>query len=290
VIVGATPRPAEGCSGSEVLAPAGRAAGAGTAARRHDHAGRGHRRRIRSGRRRRARRRRAAGAGEPAVQRRRDQQGRRRAGRFASSWPPWPTVSSATDSAWCTASRRACTTSPSCCRTRPAVWCWPRSRLLKRLTQTPQSAVRRGAWRIQGVGQARRDREPAGHRRPVADRRRHGVHLPQGWTATRWARALLEEDQLDTVRGYVELARAKGVELVLPVDIVAATAFSADAQHDVVAADAIPADRLGLDIGRRPRSCSRASWPTRPPCSGTARWACSSWSRTATAPGPWPRR
>jgi phosphoglycerate kinase len=62
-------------------------------------------------------------------------------------------------------------------------------------------------------------------------------------------KSLLEEDQLDTVRGYVELAKTKGVELVLPVDIVAATEFSADAQHDVVAADAIPADRLGLDIG-----------------------------------------
>jgi phosphoglycerate kinase len=39
------------------------------------------------------------------------------------------------------------------------------------------------------------------------------------------------------------------VELVLPVDIVAATEFSADAEHDVVGIDAIPADRLGLDIG-----------------------------------------
>jgi phosphoglycerate kinase len=61
--------------------------------------------------------------------------------------------------------------------------------------------------------------------------------------------SLLEEDQLDAVRGYIQQAEAKGVELVLPVDIVAATAFSADAEHDVVAADAIPADRLGLDIG-----------------------------------------
>jgi phosphoglycerate kinase len=64
-------------------------------------------------------------------------------------------------------------------------------------------------------------------------------------------KSLLEEDQLDTVRGYIELAKAKGVELVLPVDIVAAEAFSADAEHGVVAADAIPADRLGLDIGPR---------------------------------------
>jgi phosphoglycerate kinase len=62
-------------------------------------------------------------------------------------------------------------------------------------------------------------------------------------------RSLLEEDQLDTVRGCLERAAAKGVEIVLPVDVVAATEFSADAQHDVVPVDAIPADRLGLDIG-----------------------------------------
>ncbi len=62
-------------------------------------------------------------------------------------------------------------------------------------------------------------------------------------------KSLLEEDQLDTVRGYLDEATAKGVEIVLPVDIVAATAFSADADHEVVAADAIPADRIGLDIG-----------------------------------------
>ncbi|WP_106402750.1 phosphoglycerate kinase [Actinocorallia populi] len=62
-------------------------------------------------------------------------------------------------------------------------------------------------------------------------------------------KSLLEEDQIPTVLEYLERAKAKGVEFVLPVDIVAATAFSADAEHDVVAADAIPADRLGLDIG-----------------------------------------
>jgi phosphoglycerate kinase len=62
-------------------------------------------------------------------------------------------------------------------------------------------------------------------------------------------KSLLEEDQLDTVRGYIQRAADTGVELVLPTDIVAATAFAADADHDVVPADAIPADRLGLDIG-----------------------------------------
>jgi phosphoglycerate kinase len=61
--------------------------------------------------------------------------------------------------------------------------------------------------------------------------------------------SLLEEDQVDTVRGYLERADERGVEIVLPVDIVVATEFSADADHEVVPAGAIPADRMGLDIG-----------------------------------------
>ena len=62
-------------------------------------------------------------------------------------------------------------------------------------------------------------------------------------------KSLLEADQIDTVRGYLATAQERGVTIVLPTDIVAASAFSADAEHDVVPADAIPADRIGLDIG-----------------------------------------
>ncbi|GGN04794.1 phosphoglycerate kinase [Terrabacter tumescens] len=62
-------------------------------------------------------------------------------------------------------------------------------------------------------------------------------------------KSLLESDQVDTVKGYLERAEKEGVEIVLPVDVVAADAFSADADHEVVAVDAIPADRMGLDIG-----------------------------------------
>lgn len=61
--------------------------------------------------------------------------------------------------------------------------------------------------------------------------------------------SLLEEDQVDTVKGYLATAKENGVEIVLPTDIVAAAGFAADAEHDVVPADAIPADRMGLDIG-----------------------------------------
>jgi len=62
-------------------------------------------------------------------------------------------------------------------------------------------------------------------------------------------RSLLEPDQLATVEGYLATAASSGVELVLPVDVVVAAEISEDAPSEVVAADAIPADQMGLDIG-----------------------------------------
>ncbi len=65
-------------------------------------------------------------------------------------------------------------------------------------------------------------------------------------------KSLLEDDQLDTCRSYLQRAAETGVEILLPTDIVVDTAFpSGDRQPEpqVVAADAIPADALGLDIG-----------------------------------------
>ena len=61
--------------------------------------------------------------------------------------------------------------------------------------------------------------------------------------------SLLEADQIDTVRGLIAQAEQRGVELVLPVDIVVATAFAPDAEHKVVAANAIEDGWMGLDIG-----------------------------------------
>ena len=68
------------------------------------------------------------------------------------------------------------------------------------------------------------------------------------------ASSLLEADQLDRVRGYLAQAEERGVELLLPTDVVVAAAFDADAEHETVAADAIGASRfgdagIGLDIG-----------------------------------------
>ncbi len=66
--------------------------------------------------------------------------------------------------------------------------------------------------------------------------------------------SLLEEDQLDTVRGYLSEATERGVEIVLPTDVVVAERFAADASWSVQPADAIEsgpagASGLGLDIG-----------------------------------------
>jgi phosphoglycerate kinase len=60
--------------------------------------------------------------------------------------------------------------------------------------------------------------------------------------------SLLEEDMVGTCR---ELLDQAGGKIVLPVDIVAADKFAADAQTQVVDADAIPEGWLGLDIGPR---------------------------------------
>ncbi|MCK2216604.1 phosphoglycerate kinase [Actinomadura sp. ATCC 31491] len=66
-------------------------------------------------------------------------------------------------------------------------------------------------------------------------------------------RSLLQEDQLDQVRGFLSEAAERGVELVLPVDVLAATEYAPDAAHEAVEATAIPADREGLDIGPKTR-------------------------------------
>ena len=66
--------------------------------------------------------------------------------------------------------------------------------------------------------------------------------------------SLLEIDQLDVVRGYLEQAEELGVEIVLPTDVVVASKFGADAEHQVRPADDIEGSPwgesgLGLDIG-----------------------------------------
>ncbi|MFM2154768.1 MAG: hypothetical protein RL382_669 [Actinomycetota bacterium] len=61
--------------------------------------------------------------------------------------------------------------------------------------------------------------------------------------------SLVEAEMLDVVKGLIATAEKNGVKLLLPTDIVVAPTFSPDATSTLVAADAIPADQMGLDIG-----------------------------------------
>jgi len=66
--------------------------------------------------------------------------------------------------------------------------------------------------------------------------------------------SLLEADQIETVRGYMQTAEDRGVEMILPVDAVMAERFAADAAYVVAPADALEdtefgAEGMGLDIG-----------------------------------------
>ncbi len=68
------------------------------------------------------------------------------------------------------------------------------------------------------------------------------------------ASSLLELDQIDAVHGYLAEAKERGVQIVLPTDIVVASKFAADAEHTVRRIEAIEdtpygKSGLGLDIG-----------------------------------------
>ena len=62
-------------------------------------------------------------------------------------------------------------------------------------------------------------------------------------------KSLCEEDQLDVARQTMEKAKAKGVEFILQIDAVVASAFSNEAETEIVDIEQIPQNKMGLDIG-----------------------------------------
>ena len=67
-------------------------------------------------------------------------------------------------------------------------------------------------------------------------------------------KSLLEADQIQQVSAVAAEAARRGVELVLPVDLVGATGFAADAEHEIFPVTAFPADRESLDMGPATRA------------------------------------
>ncbi len=64
-------------------------------------------------------------------------------------------------------------------------------------------------------------------------------------------RSLKEDDWVDEAKRMLDKAKANGVDLLLPVDVVVADAIDEDAQTKIVSIDSIPADMMGLDIGSK---------------------------------------
>ena len=62
-------------------------------------------------------------------------------------------------------------------------------------------------------------------------------------------KSLVEEDLVPTVKDLLLRANSLGVKILLPSDIVVAKEFAENSQPSVVAADQIPMDQMGLDIG-----------------------------------------
>lgn len=65
--------------------------------------------------------------------------------------------------------------------------------------------------------------------------------------------SLLEEDKVVYAKEMMDKAKAKGVNLLLPVDFVYADRFAEDAQPHITEGRDIPADCMGLDIGPKTR-------------------------------------
>ena len=62
-------------------------------------------------------------------------------------------------------------------------------------------------------------------------------------------KSLCEHEMADTAREIIEKAAQKGCEIILPTDVVVAREFKAGAAHEIVGADACPADAMILDAG-----------------------------------------
>lgn len=62
-------------------------------------------------------------------------------------------------------------------------------------------------------------------------------------------KSLLEEEKLDLAKEILDEVKAKNIKFILPKDVVVAPAFENESPFETVAADSMPADKIGLDIG-----------------------------------------
>ncbi len=103
-------------------------------------------------------------------------------------------------------------------------------------------------------------------------------------------KSLVEEDKIDMAKAALDKAKAKGVNLLLPVDNILADNFSPDAKTQPWDTSVnFPADWQGLDIGPKSIAAIEKLSPPRAPSCGTAPPASSSFRALPSAPTPSPR-
>ena len=99
-------------------------------------------------------------------------------------------------------------------------------------------------------------------------------------------KSLCEHEMLDSARDIMAKASGSGCEIVLPSDAVVAAEFKEGAASEAVGVDAVPSDKMILDVGPK----STGGWPATRPWCGTARSAPSRSSRSTSAPPRWPAK
>merc|ERR1711924_418197 len=102
--------------------------------------------------------------------------------------------------------------------------------------------------------------------------------------------SLVEEDQLDLAKKLGAMAKEKGIDFILPTDVIVADKFAADAQTQTVKVEEIPEGWMGLDNGPESTKLIQDALGDARPSSGTAPWVSSSSRPSPRAPSPSPTR
>ena len=71
--------------------------------------------------------------------------------------------------------------------------------------------------------------------------------------------SLVESEYVDTAKQFLDAAKARGTEVILPLDHVVAAEFDAAATPEPVDGQAVPANRMGLDIGPKTIKAAQAA-------------------------------
>ena len=176
---------------------------------------------------------------------------RRTTPRSARSWPRSATCTSTTRSAPRTAPMPPRPASPRCCRRTRATSCSARWSTLSGMLEAPRAPLRRPSSAARRCPTRSRSSTRSWTRCDtliIGGGMCFTFLLAQG--KARWARRSRKRTGSERAAAMIEKAEARGVKLLLPVDVVVADRFAEDAETlTVVESTTSPSGMMGLDIG-----------------------------------------